>query len=156
MRQTQEELQRDLKNVDAEYQGRSKMAVELARSPYLGELAAMRRYGEDGLDSKSHGESFMTLFQSRFVPGGLYLLDEPEAALSPSRQLTFISALKQMIEQNSQFIIATHSPIILAFPDAAILSFDGGHVQQVKYEQLEHVKLTRDFLNSPSSFLRHL
>jgi predicted ATPase len=86
----------------------------------------------------------------------LYLLDEPEAALSPSRQLTFISALKQMVEQNSQFVIATHSPIILAFPEASILSFDGGRIHEVKYEQLEHVNLTRDFLKNPESFLRHL
>ncbi|MBI2757969.1 MAG: AAA family ATPase [Chloroflexi bacterium] len=156
MRQTQEELQQELDNVESEYQGRSKLAADLARMPYANELGAIqRRYG-DGLDTHSHGESFMALFQTRFVPNGLYLLDEPEAALSPTRQLTFIAALKQMIEQNSQFIIATHSPIILAFPGAAILSFDGGKIRAVKYEQLEHVNLTRDFLASPDSFLRHL
>ncbi len=156
MKQTQEELQRELENVEGEYQGRSKLAADLARMPYASELSAIqRRYG-DGLDTHSHGESFMTLFQTRFVPNGLYLLDEPEAALSPSRQLTFIAALKQMVEQNSQFIIATHSPIILAFPDATILSFEGGQIQEVKYRQLEHVKLTKDFLNSPESFLRYL
>ncbi|MBI1855986.1 MAG: AAA family ATPase [Chloroflexi bacterium] len=156
MRQTQEELQQELDNVESEYQGRSKLAADLARMPYANELGAIqRRYG-DGLDTHSHGESFMALFQTRFVPNGLYLLDEPEAALSPTRQLTFIAALKQMVEQNSQFIIATHSPIILAFPEATILSFDGGKIRAVKYEQLEHVNLTRDFLASPDSFLRHL
>lgn len=156
MRQTQEELQKDLDAVDGEYKGRSKLAVDLAKLPYRHELYEMNRRYEGGLDNRSHGESFMALFGSRFVPGGLYLLDEPEAALSPTRQLTFISALKQMIEQDSQFIIATHSPIILAFPGAAILSFDNGRIKQVEYEGLEHVKLTRDFLNSPQSFLRHL
>jgi predicted ATPase len=90
------------------------------------------------------------------VPEGLYLLDEPEAALSPMRQLSFLAALKQMIQQNSQFIIATHSPIILAFPDAQILFFLEGKVREVKYNQLEHVQLTKDFLNNPDSFLRHL
>jgi len=156
MRQTQEELQEELENVESEYQGRSKYAADLARMPYANELGAIqRRYG-GGLDNHSHGESFLALFQTRFVPDGLYLLDEPEAALSPIRQLTFISALKRMVEENSQFIIATHSPIILAFPGASILSFDGGKIQNVKYEQLEHVNLTRDFLASPDSFLRHL
>jgi predicted ATPase len=156
MRQTQEELRQDLEAVDHEYTGRSKLAIDLARSPYQNELSAMnRRYGE-GIDQRSHGESFMMLFQSRFVPGGLYLLDEPEAALSPTRQLTFISVLKQMIEQDAQFIIATHSPIILAFPEADILSFENGALKRVQYEELEHVKLTKDFLNNPISFLRYL
>jgi predicted ATPase len=116
MRQTREELEQDLKDVDRDYKGRSKYAADLARSAYRGQLAAMEhRYGGD-LDNYSHGESFLTLFQARFVPGGLYLLDEPEAALSPMRQLTFLSAVKQMVQEQAQFIIATHSPIILAFP----------------------------------------
>ena len=156
MRQTQEELSRDLEAVDGDYQGRSKFAADLARLPYRNELHALKsRYG-DGIDQRSHGESFMTLFQSRFVPGGFYLLDEPEAALSPTRQLAFLSVLKQMLEQDSQFIIATHSPIILAFPGADIISFENGALKRVQYDDLEHVKLTRDFLNSPNSFLRHL
>ncbi len=156
MKQTQDELQNDLDAVDAEYKGRSKLAVDLAKLPYRRELHAMKERYEGGLDNRSHGESFLALFQSRFVANGLYLLDEPEAALSPSRQLTFISALKQMIEQDAQFIIATHSPIILAFPEATILSFENSKIKQVQYDELEHVKLTKDFLNSPVSFLRHL
>lgn len=156
MRQKQDELREDLDAVDAEYDGRSRLAVELAKSPYRNELHAMQsRYG-DGIDQRSHGESFMKLFQSRFVPEGLYLLDEPEAALSPNRQLAFISAVKQMVTENSQFIIATHSPIILAFPDAVIFSFENGAIKQVQYADLEHVKLTRDFLANPETFLRYL
>lgn len=157
MRQTREELEEELKNVDRDYQGRSKLAQDLARSAYAGQLAAMKnRYGEKDLDNYSHGEAFLTLFQSRFVPGGLYLLDEPEAALSPSRQLSFLSALRQMVEEEAQFIIATHSPIILAFPGAQILHFENGSIKQVKYDELEHVRLPRDFLSNPESFLRHL
>jgi len=158
MKQTQEELSRDLAAVDDEYEsaGRSKFAADLARLPYRNESHAIKRRYGDGIDQRSHGESFMLLFQSRFVPGGLYLLDEPEAALSPTRQLTFISVLKQMIEQDAQFIIATHSPIILAFPEADIISFENGAMKRVKYDELEHVKLTKDFLNNPKSFLRHL
>lgn len=156
MRQTREELEEEVANVDRDYIGRSKYAADLARSAYQGQLAAMKnRYGKD-LDNYSHGESFLTLFQARFVPGGLYLLDEPEAALSPMRQLTFLSAVKQMVQEDAQFIIATHSPIILAFPDAQILQFYEGHVREVKYTDLEHVQLTRDFLNYPESFLRYL
>ena len=156
MRQTREELEQDLRQVDSEYAGRSKYAVDLARLPYQNELSAIRnRYGKD-LDEYSHGESFLTLFQSRFVPDGLYLLDEPEAALSPTRQLSFIAAMKQMLEDNAQFIIATHSPIILAFPGSTILNFKEGHIQRVQYEDLEHVQLTNAFLNNPESYLRHL
>ena len=156
MRQTKEEFQQELENIESEYKGRSKYAKALASMPYNGQLAEMqRRYG-DGLDTYSHGESFLTLFQSRFVPDGLYLLDEPEAALSPMRQVSFLAVLKQMTQQNSQFIIATHSPIILAFPDAQILQFANGTIHEVKYDTLEHVQLTKDFLNNPESFLRHL
>lgn len=156
MRRTKEEYQQELENIKDEYKGRSKYAEALASMPYQGQLADMqRRYG-DGLDQYSHGESFLALFQNRFVPGGLYLLDEPEAALSPMRQLTFIAALKQMVQENSQFIIATHSPIILAFPNSQILRFANGKIHEVQYNQLEHVQLTKDFLNSPESFLMHL
>jgi len=156
MRQTKDELHQELEKIEREYKDRSEYAKALASMPYNGQLAEMqRRYG-DGLDAYSHGESFLTLFQARFVPDGLYLLDEPEAALSPMRQLSFLAALKQMIRQNSQFIIATHSPILLAFPDAQILQFENGKIQEVKYSELAHVQLTKDFLNNPESFLRHL
>ncbi|HNF94633.1 MAG TPA: AAA family ATPase [Anaerolineales bacterium] len=156
MRETREELEEEYNNVERDYEGRSKYAADLARSAYAGQLAAMKHsYGRD-LDNFSHGEAFLTLFQARFVPGGLYLLDEPEAALSPSRQLSFLSALKQMVEQEAQFIIATHSPIILAFPEAQIFSFQNGSIKQVKYNELEHVQLTKDFLNNPQSYLRYL
>jgi predicted ATPase len=96
------------------------------------------------------------LFQARFVPGGLYLLDEPEAPLSPLRQLSLLALLKQMVDQDAQFILATHSPILMAFPGAQILSFDHSPLQPIAYKDLEHVTLTRDFLADPDSFLRHL
>jgi predicted ATPase len=156
MRETREELEEEYNNVERDYKGRSKYAADLARSAYAGQLSAMQnRYGKD-LDNFSHGEAFLTLFQARFVPGGLYLMDEPEAALSPSRQLSFLSALKQMVENEAQFIIATHSPIILAYPDAQILQFREGAIREVKYNDLEHVNLTRDFLANPEAFLRYL
>jgi predicted ATPase len=118
-------------------------------------MELVRRYGEN-LDHNSHGESFMKLFEARLAPRGLYLLDEPEAALSPLRQLTLISMLKQMIAQDCQFIIATHSPILMAFPEAQILSFDTNPVSAVEYDELEHVRITKAFLSAPEAFLRRL
>jgi predicted ATPase len=129
----------------------------LARGSLLGQRSALiNKYGEN-LDAHSHGECFLKLFEERFVPDGLYLLDEPEVPLSPLRQLTFLSLLKNMVnEKNAQFIIATHSPIIMAYPDAQIFTFDEIPPRIVQYNDLEHVTLTRDFLHNPEQFLRHL
>jgi predicted ATPase len=149
-------LEQDLREVDEQYKDGSKTAQGYARMPIAGELAALReRYGR-GLEAYSHGEGYLTFFQARFVPNGLYLLDEPEAALSPKRQLAFVALLKQMVEQDAQFIIATHSPIILACPGATILSFNEPPIRAVEYGELEHVWLTRDFLNNPAAFLKYL
>ena len=150
------ELVAGLAAVDAEYADRPGLAHDLARTPYVRELGELeRRYG-DGLDAQSHGESFLRFFQSRVVPGGLYLLDEPEAPLSPARQLGFLALLREMVEADCQVILATHSPIVLAFPGAAIWSFDEVPIRRVAYESLEHVTLVRDFLAAPEAFLRHL
>lgn len=154
--QMRSELQQRLVELDEEYEDRSTYARTLAQGPAAGSLADMeRRYGSD-LDANSHGQSFLKLFQSRFVPGGLYLLDEPEAPLSPQSQLALMTMLADMVAQEAQFIVATHSPILLAYPGARIYSFDGGTIQRVEYAELEHVALTRDFLNAPERFLRHL
>jgi predicted ATPase len=137
-------------------QDRSAYALGLAQGPLRSSLADMeRRYGVD-LDANSHGQSFLKLFQSRFVPGGLYLLDEPEAPLSPQSQLALLAMLIEMTGQEAQFVIATHSPILLAVPGARIYSFDATPVAAVEYEALDHVRLTRDFLNDPARYLRHL
>ena len=150
------EMQERLAAIDEEYEGRSAYAKGLAKGPAAGSLAELeRRYGVD-LDANSHGQSFLKLFQSRFVPGGLYLLDEPEAPLSPQSQLALIAMLNAMVAQQAQFIIATHSPILLAFPRATIYSFDEQPVRPVPFADLEHVNLTRDFLANPERFLRQL
>jgi predicted ATPase len=150
------EMEFDLHEIDEEYKGRSDYARDLAKMSTAHELGSIRqRYGE-GLDSHLHGESFLTLFQARFVPDGLYLLDEPEAPLSPIRQLTLIAVIKDMVMQKGQFIIATHSPILMAFPDATILNFDGGEIYPAEYDELEHVRLMRDFLQDPQAFLHNL
>jgi predicted ATPase len=104
-------------------------------------------------DSRSHGESFMDLFE-RVRPGGLYLLDEPEAPLSPKRQIAFLELLTRAAAKGAQFVIATHSPILLACTGARIFSFDQAPISEVGYGELEHVVVTRDFLNDPSRFTR--
>lgn len=156
MSQIQAEMRAEIEAVEKNYDDRSELAKTLAKMPYARELGDIqRRYGE-GLDSRSHGESFLALFQARFVPGGLYLLDEPEVPLSPLRQIGLLALIKEMIAQEAQFIIATHSPILMAYPDALILSLDEVPIRRVAYESLEHVNLTRDFLNNPEAFLRHI
>jgi predicted ATPase len=150
------EMKQRLDEIDQEYKDRSAEARGYAKMPFAGSLQAIdQRYGQ-GLDAQSHGESFLKLFQSRVVPGGLYLLDEPEAPLSPMRQIAFLAMLKEMIAQGSQFVIATHSPIILSFPGAAIWSFDDPPIKTVAYSALEHVQLTKSFLNNPEAYLRKL
>jgi len=154
--QIRAELQADLERVDDEYEGRSEYARGLAKMASAGQLRAMHdRYG-DGLETRSHGQQFLDFFRTRFVPDGLYLLDEPEAPLSPMRQLAFLSLIKEMLSENAQFVIATHSPILMAFPDAEILSFDHAPPRRMDFDDLEHVRITRDFLNDPGAYLRHL
>jgi predicted ATPase len=148
----------ELEEMAAEFEreGLKGYGLRLAQGVVRGQRRALvSRYGEDA-DARSHGESFLNLFQSRFVPGGLYLLDEPEAPLSPQRQLALLAMLKGMTAEDSQFIIATHSPILMALPGASILSFDRVPVRAIAYDEVEHVSLTRNFLNNPEAFLRHL
>jgi predicted ATPase len=150
------ELQQRIAELEVEYADRSAWAKGLAMGPAHASLADMeRRYGVD-LDANSHGQSFLRLFQSRFVPGGLYLLDEPEAPLSPQSQLALMTMMQDMIAEDAQFIVATHSPILLAFPEARIYSFDAVPAAVMEYGELEHVRLTRDFLNAPERYLRAL
>lgn len=104
----------------------------------------------------SAGESFLRFLESHCAAGGIHLIDEPEAALSPQRQLAFMSLVKSVVDENAQFIIATHSPIILAYPGAQILSLDGGTISTVRYEDLPHVNFTREFLRNPETYLRQL
>jgi predicted ATPase len=145
-----------ISELEVEYADRSAKAKGLAMGPLNSSLADMeRRYGVD-LDANSHGQSFLRLFQSRFVPDGLYLLDEPEAPLSPQSQLALIVMMQDMVAEGAQFVIATHSPILLAFPGATIYSFDRVPAEPVPYEELEHVVLTREFLKAPERYLRAL
>jgi len=150
------EMEQRLAEIEVEYRDRSATAKGLAAGPVMASLGDMdRRYGHDP-DARSHGQAFINLFQGRFIPGGLYLLDEPEAPLSPQNQLGLLAVLLEMVTEDAQFIIATHSPMLLAFPGARIYGFDRLPVSEVAYEDLDHVNLTRAFLNDPQSFLRRL
>jgi predicted ATPase len=108
------------------------------------------------LNQRSHGEAFLALFQNRFEDG-IYLLDEPEAALSPNRQLTFLAVLHDLAQSRAaQFIIATHSPILLTLPGARVLSCSEAGIKEIDYRDTEHFRLTKDFLNAPERYFRHL
>ena len=121
-------------------------------------MALQTRYGEDP-DNRSHGEWFLHMFNERILENGLYLMDEPETPLSAIHQLSLLSLLKERVTDGCQFIIATHSPILIALPGADILNFDAYPVEKVAsggWEDVEHVAITKAFLNDPESYLRHL
>jgi predicted ATPase len=145
-----------LAELEETYADRSEQARALAMLPAKRSLAELEQmYGAD-LDANSHGQSFLRLFSSRFVPGGLYLLDEPEAPLSPQSQLALLVMMQEMVAQHAQFIVATHSPMVLAYPGARIYSFDRTPVSEVPYEELDHVVLMREFLKAPERYVRAL
>lgn len=113
-------------------------------------------YGGKSLHAQSHGESFMATLTTKLRGKGLYLFDEPEAALSPSRQLAALIAIHQLVQAESQFIIATHSPILMAYPNARILLLKEGGIDEVAYEQTEHYAVTREFLTNHRRMLERL
>lgn len=126
-------------------------------SSYIdGSGSRLGRYGFRQLHSRSHGEAFLALVQNRFEGRGLYLLDEPEAALSPQRLLSLLVAIHDLTALDSQFIIATHSPIVMAFPGAEIKLFDETGVHTVDYRETEHYRITKQFLNDPERMLNYL
>ncbi|CAN5537342.1 AAA family ATPase [soil metagenome] len=119
----------------------------------LGGPPVIDSYGGRSLHEQSHGEAFFALFDNRFRGDGLYILDEPEAALSPQRQLSFLARLHELVLARSQFIIATHSPILLGYPDAWIYQASERGLERVEYEDTEHFQVTRNFLNRRQVFL---
>jgi len=123
---------------------------------YIEQVSDLRAYGGKSLHEQSHGESFLSLFAHRFEQG-IYILDEPEAALSPQRQLSFLSLVHQLeTPGHAQFLISTHSPILLAYPGAALFSLDGDSIREIAYRDTEHYRVTRDFLNAPERYFKHL
>ncbi len=127
------------------------MDKEPSFDPYV-----IESYGGVSLHKQSHGESFLSIVQNRFFGNGIYILDEPEAALSPNRLLTLMSEINRLIKKDSQFIIATHSPLLLAFPDAKIFEFSENGIKQVSYKETQHYKITKGFLDNPERIFRYL
>ena len=123
---------------------------------YMDEVGYLGGYGNRSLHERSHGESFMALLLNKLRGNGIYLFDEPEAALSPSRQMAALRAIHQLVQASSQFVIATPSPILLAYPGARIIQFDGSGVTEIRYEDTEHYAVTRDFLNNYGRRLERL
>ena len=120
-------------------------------------LGVQKHYGGVSLHEQSHGEAFLALIQNRFGGQGFYVLDEPEAALSPQRQLVLLAEMRELAsKKNAQFVIATHSPILMAYPGATIYELGEEGTTRVAYEDTEHYRLTRSFLMDPARYLRHL
>jgi len=133
------------------------VATEVDRLDQEGAVSLVDSYGGRSLHEQSHGESFLSLVMNRFRGGGVYILDEPEAALSPSRQMALLYRIHELVKMGSQFIIASHSPILMAYPNADIYITDLSHeLRRTKYEETEHYRLTRDFINHPEEMIAHL
>jgi predicted ATPase len=155
-------IEREMKAIDADADAmlndpkasefRRRLGADITRSS-RGVLA--RKYGDDP-HARSHGEMFLGILRAQILSNGLYLLDEPETPLSPTRVLTLLTILLDAVKSGSQFVIATHSPILAAFPNASIRVFEGDRIVETPYEDLEHVRITRDFLNAPGRYLRYL
>ena len=148
------EHQAEIERIDVELGESSEYARRLAKGPHRSSISEIEhRYGRDP-DARSHGEAFLNLFQARLAPRGLFLLDEPEAALSPQSQLGFVAMIRDAVGLGGQFVIATHSPILMAIPGARIYSFDDGAITRASYDDLSSVTLMRDFLQAPERYLR--
>ena len=124
---------------------------------YIDEVGAVDGYGGKSLHAQSHGESFMALFENKFHGRGIYILDEPEAALSLQRQLAFLKIVRELEQDGqSQFLIATHSPVLMAYPGAQLLLFDGRVVREVALSETPHYRIMRDFMNNPAMMMQRL
>jgi len=152
LRNLDQELKGDIVDFEKRLSG---TGLKLAVGAVHGQKEALlRKYGD--LTEVSHGEGFLKVLQGRLQAEGIYLIDEPEAALSPQRQLALFSLIKNLAENHGcQFIIATHSPILMTLPNATIYQFSET-IQKVNYEETEHFTILKNFLNNPEAFLRHL
>lgn len=128
---------------------------KLDEEPYFGEKI-IDSYGGISLHEQSHGESFWALFMNRFSGNGVYILDEPESALSATKQIAMLSKIDSLVDKNAQFIITTHSPILLAYPNACIYEMADGKITKVKYEESEIYRVYKSFLDNPKRILDNL
>lgn len=123
---------------------------------YLDENSTLKRYGGVSFHAQSHGEAFLSLVTNRFEGKGLYIMDEPEAALSPQRMLSLLVLIDDLVKRDSQFIIATHSPIIMAYPNADIIQFSDRGMERVNYKETDHYRITKQFMDDPERMIKYL
>lgn len=128
---------------------------DLDSDPYGG-AKIIYNYGGVSLHNQSHGESFMALVENRFWGNGLYILDEPEAALSPARIMRLMCCMKELVDNNSQFIISTHSPILMTFPDADVIEISEEGIKSVNFRETEHFMITKRFMDAPDKMIKEL
>ena len=152
MREERAELER----IDREYTDRSGYAKNLAAMPHASGLHAMKNMYTDELAQQSHGEGYIDFFGSRLNAQGLYLMDEPEGALSYYNQYVLMNMIADAVKRDCQFIISTHSPVLLAYPDATLYTFEKAVLKKSSYDELENVNFLRDFLSAPGRYLKRL
>ncbi|HAX02385.1 MAG: hypothetical protein A2Y45_03730 [Tenericutes bacterium GWC2_34_14] len=150
------EAYQELKMIDQTYKHKSALSKSLARMPHMRTIGEINNLYQSDLLTSSHGEAYLDFFKSRIREKELYLLDEPETPLSIQNQLTLLSMIDEGIKRENQFIIATHSPILMAIPYATIYEVSDKGFQRIAYDQIESVILLKQFMNHPESFLKHL
>ncbi len=150
------QAQEDLMDVERDYAGRSRLALELASMPHQRSLSELKQLYANDITCRSHGEGHLDFYGARFQQGGLFLLDEPEGALSFFNQYVLLTMILGAVKKGGQFIISTHSPILLACPGARILHIQEGQIREVKYGELESVQFLKDFLSSPGQYTASL
>ena len=148
--------QAELRRVQTEYQNRSDFAKQMASTPFARTIHEIDHLYQNDLLTSSHGEAYLDFFSSRMRKGQLYLLDEPETPLSVQNQLTLITMIDQAVQNDCQFIIATHSPVLMGIPDARIWEFQENQIQEVKFENIESVLLLKQYLSNREQFFRYL
>jgi predicted ATPase len=156
LHEMKQEAVQALEDVEREYSGRSDYAKGFASMPYARTLSELENMYDGDISEKSHGESFIEFFGSRIIEDGLYLLDEPEAALSPFNQLVTLNLIAEAEQKNCQLIISTHSPILTSYPGACIYEISDGYINETKYEDMESIRFLKSFLNHKENYLRNL
>jgi predicted ATPase len=147
---------KELERVQSEYKNRSEYSKQMASTPFARTIHEIDHLYQKDLLTSSHGEAYLDFFASRMRKGQLYLLDEPETPLSIQNQLTLVALIDEAVKNDCQFIIATHSPILMGIPDAQIMEFRDGVIEEVKFEQIESVNLLKQYLSNRDEFFHHL
>jgi len=151
-----EEASQELLEIEDKYTDRSLYSKSLAKMPHERSLYELNNLYENDLNILSHGESFLEFFSKRISKDGLFIIDEPEAALSMENQLVFLNIISESIKNNSQVIISTHSPIIAAYPNAQILEIKDDRILQVPYNEVRSINFLKSFLENPKGYIRFL